>query len=391
MLSTYRILTAVVQAFLFCISVSSPMMAQVAGGAAPSDADQVSFLNGDRLSGRLLEVSAESIRFKTSALGEVTIKWEGVRQISSKSGWIVMNAENRFDENAFRQFREAIVTKPSGTALVSLDGATAVPLDPNSTAKFGDRKPASQEFSDCLGPYPEDPFQRQSTSWFLAVNAPETMVNGTNSQQQLGGSASLNVCEKTKINHSVLSVGGQHMRSWKIHQPSIVTDTFDAALEQQHMFHRPDGAGIYGIAEMFFNTSLGMALEKSFGVGLFSAQFTRGRFSYSGRADVRYFNERRYNVPSTLNFAGVRLDEQVRYKLGKFSVSEHAWINPMLNDGQALEGFARLAPGVSLGPWVCLSLSEEDDYLGNSPPGKRKNYLSSSLTLKIQHGQDPCN
>lgn len=175
---------------------------------------------------------------------------------------------------------------------------------------------------------PERRRKHCASTWFLAINAPESMVNGTNSQQQLGGSASLNVCEKTKNNHSVLSIGGQHMRTWKIHQPSIITDTFDASFEQQHMFHRPDGAGVYGIAETFFNTSLGMALEKSFGTGLSSAQFTKGRFSYSGRADVRYFNQRRYNVTSTLNLAGVRLDEQVRYKVGKFKSAislRHPW------------------------------------------------------------------
>ena len=390
MSSTLRILGVFARALFFCTSISTALIAQVAGGGGPNDADQISFLNGDRLSGSLMEVSVESIRFKTAAFGEVTIKWEAVREIRSKSGWIVMNAENRFDESSFQRFGEAIVTKPAAAPVVSLDGAAPVSLDPSSTAKFGDQKPTSQALAYCLGPYPEDPFNRQKTSWFLAVNAPESMINGTNSQQQFGGAASLNICERTKVNHSVLSVGGQHMRTWKIHQPSIITDTFDGALEQQHMFKRPDGAGVYGIAEMFFNTSLGMALEKSFGVGLFSAQFTKGRFSYSARADVRYFNQRRYNVKSTQDLAGARLDGQGRYKLGKFSVNGHVWIEPMFNNAQALQGFGRLAPGVSLGPWVCLSLTEEDDYLGNSPPGKRKNYLSSSLTLKIQHGQDPC-
>jgi hypothetical protein len=366
----------------------SAQVAKVPG--VSSQTDQVMFLNGDRLSGLLVEVSAESIRFKTVALGEVTIKWDSVREITSSNRWIVLNPQKSFEESAYRQFHQAVLRNVNGSIALKLDGAPDVPVEKQFDAQFGDQKPAPQQFSECLGPYPDDPFTLQETAWFLGINAPETMVNGTQSQQQLGGSASLDVCEKTRVNHSVVSVTGQHTRTWKIHQPSITTDTFDGSFAQQHMFRSPDGGGIYGIADMFFNTSLGMALQKSFGIGVFSPQFTKGRFSYSTKIDVRYFNERRYNVTPTLNLAGIRIDQQARYKVNRFSINGEAWINPMVNDAQALQGFARLAPAIAWTPWLCVSLSEEEDYLGNSPPGKRKNYLSSSLTLKIQHGEGDC-
>ncbi len=374
---------------IFCALLFAPGFARTPGGAdRSSEPDQVVFLNGDRVSGQLVEVTALTIRFKTKAMGEVSIKWEAVQEITSHNRWAVLNPQLDFDRNTYTRFSRAILRKLNGTPMLMLDEQPSVPLSGTSAVEFGDQQPSPQQFAGCRGPYPDSPFTPQTTSWFLDIKAPVTMVNGTQSQEQFGGNAALDVCENTKTNHSVFAVAGQHTRSWKVHQPFVTTDTFDGSFAQQHMFGRPDGAGVYGIAEMFFNTSLGMALEKSFGIGVFSPQFAKGNLSYSFRADVRFFDERLYSTSRSLKLAGIRLDERVGYKIGKkFSFNQHGWINPMINDAQALQAYAKIGPAITLSPWLSLSLSEEDDYLGNSPVGKRKNYLSSSIGLKIQHGQ----
>jgi hypothetical protein len=385
--------TRVNSTFLICALclLAPPCQPQVAAASPQAQSDQIIFLNGDRLSGELIEVTADTIRFKTAAMGEVTVKWETIKEVASNEKWVVTNPQKKFDADAFSSFSRAIITRPGASPALQLDDKPPVTLSANSVAEFGIQKPTARQLAECLGPYPDDPFRRQTTSWFLGVNAPESLVNGTQSQQQFGGIAALDVCEQTKLNHTVLSAGGQHTRTWKIHQPSITTDVFDGTLTQKHLFHRPDGAGIYGVADFFFNNSLGMALQKSFGAGFLSPQFKKGNFSYTALADVRYFNERLYSNQPSLNLAGVRVDGQAKYTLHKFSINGHAWINPMFNDAKALQGLASIGPRLTLNPWVCLSLTEEDDYLGNSPAGKRKNYFSSSLTLKIQHGADSCN
>jgi len=63
---------------------------------------------------------------------------------------------------------------------------------------------------------------------------------------------------------------------------------------------------------------------------------------------------------------------------------------PMWNNEKALQGFTTLQLSVPLGHSVCLSFSPiEDDYLRNAPTGKRRNYFSSSVGLKIERGSNP--
>src|SRR5260370_17242709 len=116
--------------------------AQVANvSGAPPETDQVMFQNGDRLSGVLLEASADSIRFKTVALGEVAIKWDSVKQIISNKRWVVLNPQKRFDERAYRQFSQASLKNVDGSIALKLDNAAYPSLRNNSSPPFRDQHP----------------------------------------------------------------------------------------------------------------------------------------------------------------------------------------------------------------------------------------------------------
>jgi hypothetical protein len=356
--------------FLLGAILTAPQIVHAANGPAPATAsDQVLFLNGDRLTGTMIEVTSDSVRFKTAAMGEVTIKWDTVNKITSSNRWVTIYSQKTPDRNSYSKFSSAELRKQKDAPVMILDSGPPVFLLATSSAEFGDNPPTPHELTTCLGPYPETPFTSQTTAWILDLNGSPSMINGTQSQQQLGGAMTVDVCENTKRNHSVFDVTGSHVRSWSAGKPSIVTDTFEASFTQQYFLRGPDGPLVFGIADTFFNTSLGMALQKSFGAGYNSRKFKSGPFKYSWGADVRYFNERLYATSSTLNLAGVRLQGDANYKNknGRFSIDAKAWINPMFNDEHALQGFASLSPSFKLKPWVCIGLKEEDDYLGNAP------------------------
>jgi hypothetical protein len=200
------------------------------------------------------------------------------------------------------------------------------------------------------------------------------------------------VCEKTQLNESDFDITGQHTKSAKINKPSITTDTLDGRFIQKHAFADPSEAGIYGIADMFFNTSLGLALQKNFGVDLFSRTFGNVKgFSFRAQADVRYVNERFYSSSPSLNLAGMRMDLQAHYAKGRFSIGGELELEPvpMFNDGNGFQAFGKVGPSYKLNPWVCLGLNEEEHYLGNAPNGFRENYLASTLNLSIAHDSSP--
>lgn len=367
-----------------------PCLAQVASDSVlPGDSDQIIFVNGDHLSGHVRGTTRDSIRFLTKAMGEVNISIENVKEIRSNGRLFV------FTRNG--EIEPSMSLSGSQDVMASSDNARILNVDARSPAEFssslgatpsGDRSLKAQPLA-CSAPPVNSPKAAPNPDWSLSITTPpESVVLGTQSQQTLGGFMTVDVCETTQLNDSSIAIEGKHTKSQKVNSPSITTDTMDGYFEQKRAFSDPYGTGIYGRAEMFFNTSLGMAMQRSFAIGLFSPIFGGGKkaWSFSAAADARYVNERLYSTLPSLNLAGIRLEEQAGYHTGRFGFIQEAWILPMLNDVHALQGFVRGGPCVSLSPWLSANLTEEEHYLGNAPAGDRKNYLASTLSLTIQNG-----
>jgi hypothetical protein len=372
--------TVLVFAGLFLASlltINAPCFAQTAITSELTDeSDEIFFSNGDRLTGHLLDVTGGSIRFFTKAIGEVIISRRTVKEIRSKGRSLV------FVQSAEMGSREGSNHSPDGVD--SFDGSRIPNVDAREPAGVSALRNAPLASRSQAGP-----LACGSPFWLLSITAPpESVIVGTQSQQTLGGLMTVDICERTGLNDLTIAIDGKHTKSAKIHMPAVTTDVVDGYLEQKHAFHDPYGTGIYGRAEMFFNTSLGLAMERSFAVGVFSPVFgDRGKrnWSFSTGADVRYVGERLYSTAQSLNLAGVRLEEQSAYHTGRFGINEEAWIIPMFNDVHALQGYVRGGPCISIVPWLSASLTEEEHYLGNAPLGSRKNYLASSLSLTIQN------
>ena len=138
------------------------------------------------------------------------------------------------------------------------------------------------------------------TSWSIGMNAPEQMINGTQSSQSFGGLLAYSLTSTTFISRLDFSATGLHTRTWKAASPSIEVDSSDAFLKATHSI----GPiwNLYGITEDFFNTSLGLALQQSYGLGG-SYRLKKpliggpgGSLTYSGAVEARYFGERLYNT-----------------------------------------------------------------------------------------------
>jgi len=356
------------------------------------DSDQIVVLvNGDRVSGRIEEITKDSIRMLTDAMGEVTVSLAMVKEVRTTEGNAIIAKASPIPIPSD--------TKPTYFAYVA-DFSSSAPnhsralaLGAPERSRAGDPRTVSSNSLACNAQALDSQMKLRPSIWTLGITtAPgESVILGTQSQYSFGGFMTTYVCEKTQLNESDFDITGLHTRSAKIHKPSITTDTLDGRFTQKHFFANPSGAGLYGIADMFFNTSLGLALQKNVGVGLFSRQFGNVKgFSLRAQADVRYVNERFYGSTPSLNLAGIRMDLQARYNKGRFSIGGEIEPVPMFNDGHAFQAFAKLGPSYTLNPWVCLGLNEEEHYLDNAPTGFRKNYVASTLTLTVQHDSNPC-
>jgi len=375
------------------IMLAACCFAQTCSG--PSDTgqqDRLTFRNGDILTGRVLAIGAESVTFCNLALGELTIPLSLIIHVLATNRTIVLIPS---DDSHLAATLPHYAAGNSSDQTFVLDGLQlqrllAVPplQDLPSAPK--------QQATTAAAQKPGARVAAPSLRWFFNINAPLSVAFGTTSQETYGGQLDLEFYEG-KLYHSKMWAGGSYNRSWKTGSPSIFTDIFDGYFQQSRSLGTNNG-GLYGKAEWFLNSALGMALQESFGAGYYSRDKTTGPFQFKWLADLRYFNERLYNNTTELTLVGSRFEGQLTYRKKdaadptktKYSLIVRSWVNPMWNNEDALQAFTTFQISVPFGRSFCINFSPiEDDYMRNAPVGKKKNYLASSLSLQVKRSYDP--
>jgi len=306
--------------------------------AGPSD--QIVFRNGDVLTGRALSVTPESIGFENQAIGRIVISRDVVAEVKSVDRLAIISS--REDAHAsVLPFHKAVMALVDGQLSLKLDARPTETVFPGSGLAFENQPwpqtsptPPTPSIPQAQSRRPPSTLQVNKSGWSLNVLAPDLITLGTENQETLGGIFTFDLYEGSQ-NHSRLAVSGTHDKTWEIGSPFVATDVLDSFLEQSHSFG-PNRGGIYGKVEMFFNTSLGMALQKSFGAGYYSRTIPKGALRFNWSADARYFNQRLYGG-STSDLVGSRLEGQVTYRnmdstdrsKVKYSIISRTWINPM--------------------------------------------------------------
>ena len=345
--------------FAWIVGVVSLVLASAASGTAVAlDADQVILKNGDRITGHVVSTGAETLAFDTEAAGTIQIRRAAIERVVSGAKVSGMSSPAAVSRSMAM----------AGTEMLVRPGVQAPVVRQASAHCMVKSRPVADTWA------------------FTLQGAPNKVVLGTQSEEQFGGALDVSLCEGSRRNTTNLTAAGSHARVYERGAPAIVVDVAGAELEQQHFFHSPQGAGVYGVGALFSNNSLGMAMQKSAGVGMLSPQFRHKALAYEFAADIRYLNQHLDHFSPALNYAGVRLKEQVHVQGGLFAWNEQGWIMPVLNDAHALQAYASFGPSVSLKPWLQLGLAEEESYLGNAPSPNRKNYFSSTLSLTLSGG-----
>jgi hypothetical protein len=352
--------------------------------------DRVIFRNNDILTGKVVSVDSESVAFRNSAI-DVRIPWTLIMTIEISDR--MMTIPSNGSEGILTTFHKAEINHSERGPILTIE--THEPVALSNEVSFRDQ-PCLQNTRRTTPSETEKPSAKTGTRWVLSSNAPLSVALGTTNQETLGGLSTLEFYEG-KSNHSKLAVVGTHNRSWQADQPSVTTDTFDGFFQQGHSFGARDG-GVYGKVEMFFNSALGMAREGSLGAGYYSSAKPLGPVQFNWLADLRYFNERLYGSHVDSAFVGSRFEGQLLYRKMdsvdksklKYLLTSRSWINPMWNNQNALRGFTTLNLTVPFKRSLCMSFSPiEENYMRNAPVGSKRNYFTSSVTLKVEHGSEP--
>jgi hypothetical protein len=309
----------------------------------------ITLKNGDRITGEVVARNADSIQLRSDMLGPLTIPKADMAEESV--------AKTLRQEHTAAGPVVASPTKPAATSVLS--------------------------------------------SVQIALNAPESVVVGTQNQNTFGGSllVLLNLPGLCSVSpwYTAMSLSATHDRKWKVKSAPTVTDTFDGTLKVGHsVFGKSDW---YAVAGVFGNSSLGVGLQQAYGTGLStlfyssdcSGKTRKYRLSVTGDLGFRYIHQRLYAPGGRLNLAGIRPSADFTYtKLRTggsgppsevFSATLSLWAMPMVNNIQATQAGGLFQLSFPLTKSLSLALQQEDDFVNNAPKLKRKNYLRTGATI----------
>lgn len=384
---------------VFCLS-ALPLRGETKGEAL----DRVVFVNGDLLSGHLRSADVAIVHLESPALGDVSISWRLISEVRARNSRWKMDGPEKEQQTAFADFQWAILRRTTSGVIVEVDSNTVAV--PNGSSVIFEQQEHRTAGMVQLMNTKEPPAQSRS-SLAISLNAPESVVLGSQSQEVFGGNLRIrhnlpDLCG-TPSWASALLAGANHNKSYKIGAPAVVTDTYDGTVTLKNGFAPESSVSGLLVADFYGNSSLGISLQESFGAGVSGVVYsneckdrkpvipTRYRLTASGDASVRYIHQRLYAPGRSEDLAGVRLNESLVYVPlfgggngpGRelFAIDQALWVTPMLNDGKAVQAGGSLNISFPLNTSLSISVGGEDEFINNAPKAKRKNYVKSAMTV----------
>jgi hypothetical protein len=376
----------------------------------PEGGDTVVFKNGDRVSGQLLRADSEIVQLKSQALGELSIHWSDIFEVHSKNRSYKIDKQGS-KAQSYTSFRSAVLRSTGSAIVVEADSLKV--LVPRGWVEIVDQDHPAAGLTQLMMVTPPPP--APDTSMAVALNAPESVVLGSQSQMVFGGSLRIlhnepDLCALPSWFSSLLAAAN-HNKSYKVGAPAIVTDTFDGTLSLTNRLGSESKVAGVLVADLSGNSSLGIGLQQSYGVGVTETLYSSNckgttvipRKQYllkvNGDVSLRYIHERLYAPGSSEDLAGLRLSETLVYapyfktkdgvQTARFTITQSAWATPMLNDARAIQAGGLVKFDVPLGKSLSIGLMGEDDFINNAPKAKRKNYIKSALTVTYTFPQPP--
>jgi hypothetical protein len=382
----------VVQLLVFCVYM-------FAANAQAHDEDDILVLrNGDRISGRLTKVNDSEVGLNSQVLGVLTISWKQIVQIRSRNRRWSIAGQGLEKQSPHSDFREAVLQSENNAIIARADVVS--PANGMSASFLDQEHPAAGPQTPKLKSTPD-------SSFFVGLNAPESVVDGTQSQDTFGGTFRVlhnepDLCKPASW-FSALEATANHNRAYKVQSAAIVTDTYDGTVSLKNSVTSTGRVAGYGVVDLFGNSSLGIGMQQSYGGGISAVLFSNGcdgtnarlpknyQLSVNGDVSIRYIHQRLYAPSGPLDLAGMRINEGLVYvplfmakdgsQKNRFEIDESIWATPMLNDARAIQAGGSVALSVPVGKSLSMALTEEDDFINNAPKAKRKNYVKSGVTI----------
>lgn len=351
-----------------------------------SAADTLIFTSGEQLSGQLEKADASGITFKSPMAGEITVKWDNIKELRSDKNFAVLDARTKLTR------KNALAVVPQGTVRVEdkqilINTATGSKTMPVSDANLivdaaGFDKAVNQQPGFLRG-------------WTGAINAGASLVRATQNSTTFTGGVTLvrsipTVSWLPARNRTLVDYNQAYGTTSQTAFSTIKTNIFHADADRDEYFTPRVYA--FGLAAFDHNFSQLLDLQHSYGGGLGATVVRNAVQQLDVKGDVHYEKETFFAIPPavpapTQNLIGSTFSETyLRHLPRTILFNEFASVSPAWNNINAYSAHGTASLTFPVHKGFAFNVGAADDYLNNAPVGSKKNSVqfTSGMTYLIK-------
>jgi hypothetical protein len=341
-----------------------------------ADADVVTFVNGERMSGKLVKVADGKVFFHSDMVGDVSFEWAKVKELNTNQKFAVIPKGAQLAKKK----RDHI---PEGTLAVT-DGSIAVASTtvPTAQTAYVVDQASFDKAIDRHGSF--------LSGWTGAISAGVSLVEATQKNQNFTSGIALirkdpGVDWLRTTSRTVFDFSNSYGKVTQPGTPTVKTNIFHADAEQDE--YMSERVYVLGHAAFDHNFSQGLNLQQLYGGGLGFTAIKDKVQSLDLRVDLHYEKQQFADAANNQNLFGSEFAEAYIRKLPRAMVlTQGLLFDPAWNNSHAYSAQGTLGVAAPLSKSFSLSVNLLDGYLNNPPPGFKKNSLqfTTGLTYAIK-------
>lgn len=345
--------------------------------SSPTAQDVVKFKNGDRVTGKILGATADSVTFHGNVTGDLALAWADIDQLTTASGFTLHLSA----QEAALPAGSSIATDGNDLLRVTGSGEPFVIQlrSQRVTAKPLEQKTTSAGYS----------------GWGGSLQSQNNLIHSTQKQTQLGATFHTTHLTESQARFlhqmTTLNLQANYSDSAKPAASPVITSLYTGDIEHNVYLTDKGDSYLYGLGGAYHNSSLGLDVEQEYGGGV-GWKGRQKRELYGLQGDLRYLHEdlssgaaafgspalgasenSEYRFPWPKNGPPATFSERIRFTL-PFDQT-HAFLT---------RGFTDV--NIPVNTRLSLGVQFTDDYLRNAPKTSRQNYTNTQFTFKYAFG-----
>jgi hypothetical protein len=352
----------------------------------PEIKEELTLKNGDRLTGELLNSSGTEIKFKTELAGEVTVKWENVKELKSERDFAVVPKDLKEARNS------AIV--PQGAIKIGEKGIVVSPVSTTKPeAKPGTTKEAAagkeiptSKIEAVVG---DAMYQKEiekkigfRSGWDGHITTGTSMIFSTQntSLYQVDTALKRSIPTVSWLEPKLRTTIDLTLSAGKTTQPgteTTITNIYHVGGERDEYFS-PRGYYLQ-VFSLDHNYAQGLVLQQKYGGGVGATLFKTKDRELDITTDLHYENQEfQANASAdvealSLHLIASTLTEEYTRKWGKLQFNEKVLADIAWNDASAFSASGTSSLRLPVYKRLAFSVSTIDNFLNNPQIGYKKN------------------